>query len=82
MPGDITRNLETPPCQLICLLTAVSLPAEGVKVEVIRLVHQLEDSRYRILLSTACRIHRQLFDWQAGINNLTHSWVILQHLLL
>lgn len=82
MLGDITGNLERSPCQLTCLLRAVSLPAEGLRAEVIRLVHQLEGSRYRILLSTACRIHRQLFDWQAGINNLTHSWVILQHLLL
>lgn len=28
----------------------------------------------------SCRIHRQLFDWQARINNFTHPWVILQHL--
>lgn len=62
--------------------SVLSLPAEGVRAEVIQLVHQLEGSRYQILLSTACGIHRQLFDWQAGINNLTHPWVILQHLLL
>lgn len=80
--GDIPGNLETPPCQLIGLLTAESLPAKGARAEIIRLVHQLEGSPFGILLSTACRIPRQLFDWQARINNFTHPWVILQHLLL
>lgn len=79
---DIPGDLEIPPCQLICLLTAVTLPAEGARAEVIRLVHQLEGSRYAIPLSTAWCIHRQLFDWQARINNFTHPWVILQYLLL